>query len=257
MTQLFGDLATALAGDIARQADAAGSVPRSATPAIQRQIGERVQTLFLGRNRAGELAPFEVAANGRVIALAPYGAALWAGITAAARLPVEESAGILAKYAPDDVLAVLRQAKGNPFTAAKRRVVETVAELVLTTRNGLVMSTPTGLDLTNLQEVELFQPNVLAAYDPPHLWVDPNGYRLSDRVWNTSQATRQAIDAYVDDSIKKGIGALEMSKGLTQFLTPGQSLVKTNAPYGTTASYGAMRLARTEITRAHMEAQNR
>lgn len=243
ITALFRDLAAGIAGDVARLADSAGAVPRSATPEIQRLSAERVARLFLGRNRAGELAPFEVATNGRVVALAPYPEALWAGIAAAVRLPIEQSAGILEKYAPADVLATLRQAKGNPFTAAKRRVVEEMAPV----RGGALVA--------EFTQIELFQPNVLAAYDPPHLWVDPNGYRLSDRVWDNSQAVRQKIDLYVADAIKQGIGATEMAKGLEQFLTPGYGQIKTKKPYGTTASYGAMRLARTEITRAHMEAQ--
>lgn len=243
LAALFKELAAGIAGDVARLADSAGAVPRSATPEIQRLSAERVQKLFLGRNRAGELAPFELTANGRVVALAPYPEALWAGIAAAVRLPIEQSAGILEKHAPADVLAVLRQARGNPFTAAKRRVVE-----MAPARAGRSL-------VAEFAQIELFQPNVLAAYDPPHLWVDPNGYRLSDRVWDNAQSTRQKIDLYVADAIKQGTGATEMAKQLEQFLTPGFALVKTNKPYGTTASYGAMRLARTEITRAHSEAQ--
>ena len=41
-----------------------------------------------------------------------------------------------------------------------------------------------------------------------------------------------------------------MSRDLEAFLQPGRQLRRTTAPYGTDASYDAMRLARTEITRA-------
>lgn len=233
MSQLFRDLAAGIAADVARRADGStssptgdGVVPRTATFELQRQSAERIQRLYLGRNRAGELAPFEVMANGKVIPLAPYPQALWAAITAAVRLPVEENAAILTKRLPDDVLAVMRRGTVDPFKAAKGMVAE----------------------------VEVFRPNVLATYDPPHTWVDPNGYRLSDRVWNTAATERAKLDAYLDDAIKQGKGALVMAKELQQFLDPSRAGLKTSKPYGTKASFDAMRLARTEITRAHGQA---
>ncbi len=100
----------------------------------------------------------------------------------------------------------------------------------------------------------VFAPNPLAEYDPPHLWVDPNGYRLSDRVWRTAGETRRKVDAMVDEGIRQGRGALALSRDLEEYLHPGRQIVRTKAPYGTDASYDAMRLARTEITRAASKA---
>lgn len=95
----------------------------------------------------------------------------------------------------------------------------------------------------------------LRQWIPMHQWNDPNGYRLNDRIWQTGTLTRQQIDAFLADAIRTGEGALPLSKRLEQFLVPGRAALRTKKPYGTDASYPAMRLARTEITRAHSAAQ--
>ena len=224
---LFADLSAGIAADLNRAADADGMIPRSATYDLQRRANERVIAMFFGRGRDGQLAPFETLANGRVMPLAPYPRILWAAITAAVRLPTAQNAAMLARALPADVLAVMSQATEDPFAAARAEVAE----------------------------LEVFRPNVLAKYEAPHTWVDPNGYRLSDRVWNTSAHARQQLDMFLEAGIREGKGALQMSRELERFLRPDRVNLKTSAPYGKTASYDAMRLARTEITRAHTEAQ--
>jgi hypothetical protein len=98
--------------------------------------------------------------------------------------------------------------------------------------------------------IEVFKPNVLARYEAPHTWVDPNGYTLSERVWRTAGNTRRKLDLFLEERIAQGDGALRISKDLEAFLQPGRQLRRTTAPYGTDASYDAMRLARPEIARA-------
>lgn len=93
--------------------------------------------------------------------------------------------------------------------------------------------------------------NPLATYDPAHLWVSPDGYTLSERIWRTSGQTRRKIDLFLDERIRQGQGARDMARDLETFLQPGRKLKRTKAPYGTDASFDAMRLARTEVTRAH------
>lgn len=107
-----------------------------------------------------------------------------------------------------------------------------------------------------IQGTDLFKPNPLAQFDKLHTWVDPNGYKLSDRIWRTAGTTRRKLDLFLDERIRQGQGALQMSRDLETFLKPGRTL-RTKAPYGTDASYDAMRLARTEITRAHARAAER
>jgi hypothetical protein len=91
---------------------------------------------------------------------------------------------------------------------------------------------------------------VRGTYDPFHQWVDPNGYRLSDRIWRTSIDVRSRIDRLLEYHISRGTSAVEIADLLEPFLTPGALRQRTVRPYGTEGSYAARRLARTEITAA-------
>jgi hypothetical protein len=101
-----------------------------------------------------------------------------------------------------------------------------------------------------LKPLRLFDPNPLAEYDPLHLWVDPNGYVLSERIWKTADNTRDKIHRLVADAIRTGMSARDLAKQLEQFLVPGRAELRTKKPFGSDASRDAMRLARTEIARA-------
>ena len=98
-------------------------------------------------------------------------------------------------------------------------------------------------------------------YDPAHLFVPAERraygpYRLSDRLWQTSEITRLQIDRLVFEGVRDGRGAHRIANDITQTLLPGarrrgsttvfrerRGLVPTpNVPYA------AWRLARTEIT---------
>lgn len=215
MTALFAGVARYATSRSVRAADAEGNIPRSATYDLQRDIDERIVRMFLGRNRAGELAAYEVLPDGSVMPLSPYMRVLWSSITDAMRIEVEREAALMDRLLP--------------------------ADLKLMLRSGVVRE-------------QVFTPNPLAGYDPPHLWVDPNGYRLSDRIWRTAGVTRRKVDAMVEDGIARGRGSLSLSRDLERFLHPGRQLKRTKTPYGTDASYDAMRLARTEITRAASKA---
>lgn len=96
---------------------------------------------------------------------------------------------------------------------------------------------------------EQFSPQAFVDYEPLWVWMDERGYVLSDRIWRTSMDTRSRLDAFLADHIRRGTGALRMSKLLEQFLVPGRAALRTTRPYGSDASFHAMRLGRTEITR--------
>jgi hypothetical protein len=87
-------------------------------------------------------------------------------------------------------------------------------------------------------------------YDPFHRFVDPNGYKLSDRIWRDAVNVRARVDQLLDYHIGRGTSAVEIAQELEQFLTPGAAVSRTNTPYGKEGSYAARRLARTEITAA-------
>lgn len=99
-----------------------------------------------------------------------------------------------------------------------------------------------------------FVPNAFAQYDPLHQWVDPDGYRLSDRIWRTDVDTRSRLDAMLAEQIRNGNSAFNISKKSEQFMLPGRAAMRTDKPYGKDASYRGMVLGRTEIARAHRDA---
>lgn len=115
-------------------------------------------------------------------------------------------------------------------------------------------------------------------FDPQRRWVQPGGYRLSDRVWKIGQQTRRAIDDKLRQGIARGMSAIDLANELEAYLNPeyaplryradgsivrGQAKrVVTQAPYQTAryrltlpdqghGSTSARLLARTEITRVH------
>lgn len=100
----------------------------------------------------------------------------------------------------------------------------------------------------------IFKKNPLREYDAPHVWVDPRGYVLSERIWRADNETRAKLNAYLRDQIANGNSATNIAKGVEQFLIPGRAALRTNKPYGRDASYDAMRLARTEIASANNRA---
>lgn len=114
--------------------------------------------------------------------------------------------------------------------------------------------------LQRMRDLRVFHPNPMAELDPNrqwvpmHRWTDPNGYQLSQRIWNTANNTRTKIDAFIMDGFAEGWSALELARKLEQFLLPERASLRTNRPYGSDASADAMRLARTEIARAANQA---
>jgi len=105
------------------------------------------------------------------------------------------------------------------------------------------------------------------AFDDTRSWVDPNGYRLSDRVWLARQSARQAIDRTLVNAVVSGEDPLVTARKLEQWLSPSwaprrdetgrlvaqqpKRIVTATPGRAGSGSYAARRLARTEITRAH------
>lgn len=85
-----------------------------------------------------------------------------------------------------------------------------------------------------------YRENLVNNFDDTRTWVDPNGYRLSDRIWSARAADRAMIDSTLALGIAKGLPAKEVAGQLTSYLNPTTG----------NGNYAARRLARTEITRA-------
>lgn len=219
LARLFGALSESLGRELMRWADASGVIPRESTYALQQRVAQEVMSIFL-TERGGRMAPYTLAANGAVQPLSPYMRILWRSIEAATAVPVEQQAAIMRRYLTPDL----------------------IVRLALANREGVASPVR--------EQGEPFRPNPLARYDAPHTWLDPNGYRLSDRIWRTASNTRRRVDMFLEEGIAQGRSARDIAADLEQFLQPGRQLKRTTTPYGTDASYDAMRLARTEVSRA-------
>ncbi len=113
------------------------------------------------------------------------------------------------------------------------------------------------------QENRVFRPNLeidpTRQWVPMHNWTDENGYRLSDRIWRADQETRRKIDELLAKGLSMGQGSANLSQALEAYLIPTRTGIRTLKPYGKKfgadgASYDAMRLARTELSRAYNNA---
>lgn len=94
------------------------------------------------------------------------------------------------------------------------------------------------------------RPAIPVGYDGFHVFVDENGYTLSDKVWLRSRDVQSRIDRLMLYHIQQGTAAVDIAKLLEPFLTGEGAESTTRKPYGRVGSYAARRLARTEITAA-------
>jgi len=226
MAAMFSDLHARIMLHITRAAVGEGqTIPAQDSQAVRDRISAEVLSTFVTNGQGGAPSAFTVL-RGRVMPQSPYLRALWPLLEQSVKLAVEEQGAIMRRQlrrAPD-VLAVFEKATHNPLVWARAVHEQTVPR------------------------------RAFLAYDPLHRFVDPRGYRLSDRIWDTATITRRKVDQLLTEMIAEGRGSRAISDELEAFLQPGRMIVRTNKPYGTTASYDAMRLARTEIAAAHSRA---
>lgn len=235
---LLQEVSTPVSGILTRYSRNNGTIPRQFEARVVGEVGRVVQRFFVGLDGR---SPF---ADDGVTALATYPRLLNKWLVYVTAKVVYEHRDWMQKNAPEDVFNWLA---GRPLP-----VVSTVAEV----ENPYLQRPDESLEAykERLAGIRIFQPNPLAEYEPAHTWVDPNGYRLSDRIWRTSVRTREKLDALVAQRIREGVSALNIAKEVERFLLPDRAPLRTNKPYGTDASFDAMRLARTEISRAHAQA---
>lgn len=88
-------------------------------------------------------------------------------------------------------------------------------------------------------------------FDPARTWVDPNGYTLSERIWQNGHDVRTQLDTLLDYHIGRGTSAVDVAKELDQYLTIEGRQSTTRRPYGTKGLHAPRRLLRTEVSRAH------
>jgi hypothetical protein len=203
---------------------------------VLREVGELVQGLFVAEGRFAFEAdgvtarsPFAQLLNGfyvRVTMEAVYGQHDW-----------------LKKRIPADVFQFLSRAQPLNLGEAENPHLRRDGESDEAFRQ-------------RLKDLRIFEPNPMMQLDPNrqwvpmHQWQTPDGYQLSQRIWNNSVETRKAIDRIISQAFKDGMGAFELARILEASLLPGMDAIRTDKPYGSDSSYFAMRLAVTEIARA-------
>lgn len=208
---------------------------------------QAVDRMFLGEDGL----PF---ASDGVTDLAPYPHILnvqFANVTA---LIVNGHARWLEARVPDDIYEWLSTVPSRPVPI--KEMIRAGKSAVREQDNPFLRQEGESVEdhIERLRVLRIFSPNPLAEYDPAHTWVDSKGYRLSDRIWNTAAETRRKLDEIIRDGIRQGMSARDLANLVERFLIPGRAALRTSKPYGTDASYDAMRLARTEIARAANQA---
>lgn len=207
-----------------RDADPSGKIPANQQLATREKIREVVSRLFTTNQRAY--------LDDGVTATSPYAQLLNVYYTKAVEGAVLAQYKWMKANVPDDVFRYLATTQTQPLP---------VSEMV------------EGAD-------RIFRPNTYIdtnrTWVPMHAWKDVNGYRLSDRLWQTDQETRQKIDQLLAKGLSQGTSALNMASALEAYLVPTATGSRTLKPYGPKfmpdgASYPALRLARTELSRAY------
>lgn len=238
ISAMFKDASDRMLGVLTSAADSDGRIDPRRDEDIQRRLGDITQSLFVGSD--GRRAYMD---DG-ITPLAPLPGILNKWYVWIVYQNVKAQHDWMQRHIPEDVFAFLSNGRARP--------------LIQEVDNPFLRGADESIDAykKRLDDLRIFRPNPLAELDPNrrwvpmHRWNDPNGYRLSDRIWQNSIRTRVKIDALVGEAIREGQGALQLAKKLEQFLLPERAPLRTKKPYGTDASADAMRLARSEIARA-------
>jgi len=220
---LFRDVAARISGTLLAYTNADGVIPPAQEQRVRGDVGALVSDLFTARSSSS------VYSDGR----APFAAD---GTTPLASYP-----RLLNEALARGIAGVVAQHYKQIQTAAPPSVWRWLQQA----------RPPQVREQVNVGDWG----RAVARYNAPHTWVDPAGYRLSDRIWNTSTATRNRIDRMVTEAIRTGRPSTDLARELEQFLIPGRARIRTRRPYGQDASFDAMRLARTEIGRAYADMQ--
>ena len=200
-------------------------IPLAKSDEVQRDVGLLVQRVFVGPDGRRPYGP-----DG-VTPLAPYPAILNDWLAFVTLRVTQQHQAFMKRTMPRDLFEVLRFSFGLVMEISRTEELKARAQVL-----------------------RIFEPNALAEYEAPHTWIDPNGHRLSDRIWRVSQRTRDRVDALIADGIRTGRSATAIARDLETFIRPDRGNLRTMKPFGRNTSFDAMRLARTEITRAHGQA---
>ena len=227
LDDFYAHLRASIRGWLLKYTKPDGHIDVASRNRLKDAVNREVTQAFLGRPLPDKtIKPFVVNSKGVLTPNSPYMDALWRSMTAAVGLAAAEQRSIVEHVLPNTLKTKIKAYTKIP------RIPSKVSE--------------------GGNEAQQYPPK----YDPPHTWVDPQGYRLSDRIWDVTNETRRKLDLFLDDEIGGDRDSLSISSDLEQFLNPGRVLNRTNKPYGNSASFDGMRLARTEIAASATRAQH-
>lgn len=238
------------AGDILRGAASPdGTIDPRRTDEVVARVGEVVQRMFVGDNLRSAFG------SDGVTPLSPYARILNQWYVRVVFEAIDIQYRWMKRRVPPDVFRYLASVNTRPA--------------IVQEQHNPFLRQPGESDeafLARMAALRIFAPNPLAELDPRRQWVPmhrfrasgelvpnwrrPDGYTLSDRIWQVSMRTRTQIDALVAEGIREGRSAVWIAQRVEQFLLPTRAAVRTQTPYGQDASFDAMRLARTEIAAA-------
>jgi hypothetical protein len=232
VTTMFKAASERMVGILMSAADSEGKIDPRRTEELQERLGNITLSLFVGPGGRRAYA------QDGITPLAPLPRILNKWYAYAVYKEVKAQRDWMQKNIPEDVYTWLA-------TMPSRN---TITEAVDPFQGNWV-------DMLRIFRREPFAAvDPLRRWVPMHKWNDPNGHVLSDRIWQAGVRTQVKIDAFIADGLRQGMSAQQLSKRLEQFLVPGRAAIRTKKPYGSDASYDAMRLARTEIARAANQA---
>lgn len=251
LADTFKPISERISGVIVRSAGADGTLAhltQAQRVELIDQVGDLTESIFV---RVGTRKAFD---NDGVSPLAPYPELLNKWYVQITYQAVKVHRDWMQKHVPEDVQNWLKR-RGKKLQFESRRSYRR-GGLLAEADNPFLQQPGESLEdyKKRIADLRLFSPNPAAQYEPMHTWVDPNGYVLSQRIWQTASSTRAKMERLLADLISQGVGASEIARQMEQFLIPGREKLRTKKPYGTDASADAMRLARSEIAHAANQA---
>jgi len=176
----------------------------------------------------------------------------------------------------DEFLAARREAVSLPFGVMAVRHERLVVDTVVSIRAGESRATqPPGYEFNEAISSGVFKPQIEILLQAAAEWFYGDAQNLSGRIWRIDGEGRDAINRAIMQGVADGDSAWNMAKKLEQFLGAGMDCPRWTSTrlYGRTASdksagdttgllagndcdgrgvsYNALRLARTEIQKAH------
>jgi hypothetical protein len=159
----------------------------------------------------------------------------------------------VSRRAWDELDSMMRQA--DPVRWNK--IVSHLAAAPIDERDGLMM-TYRMLFGSHVEQQRIANSKLL---DPLRQWVDPNGYRLSDRVWRVGPRLRRGIDDRIIEGVRRGESVEEIARAIREYVDPeyapirymksGRIIRTALGRRQRSAAEAARTLVRTEISRVH------